>query len=102
MRIPTENKNPTSKQRSGSDAYLFPEVAVGVIRYSGRVTEAHTKFCEKVTCKRVTVGHSKCAGVQHHLLVDVEMENVVELVIVWGRQWDTVAMDKCSCHKEQQ
>lgn len=90
------------KKMSDSDAYLFPEVAVGVIRHGGTVIYAHPKFCEKVPCKRVTVGHSERAWVQHHLLVDVEMENVVEMVVVWGRQWDALAMNKCSCHKEQQ
>lgn len=39
-----------------SDAYLFPEVAVGVIRYSDTVIEPHPEFCEKIPCKRVTVG----------------------------------------------
>ena len=29
------------------------------------------------------------------------MENVVELVIVWGRQRDALASNKCSCHREE-
>lgn len=87
---------------SDSEAYLFSQVAVGVIGYSGGVVHAHPKFCEKVPCERVTVGQSECARVQHHLLADVKMENCVELVIIWGRQWDTLAMNKCSCDRGQQ
>lgn len=75
---------------------LFPEAAVGVLRYSCRVIYMHPKFCQKVPCERVTVSHSECARVQLHLLVDVEMKQVVELAFIWRRQWDTVATNECS------
>lgn len=54
---------------------------------------------EKVSCKRVTVSQGESVRVQHHLLVDVEMGNVVELVIIWGGQRDTLTTNKSSCHE---
>lgn len=66
-------------------AYLLAEVTVGVIRHHGWLVQLHTQFSEKVPGERVTVGHRECARVQHHLLVDVEMEDVVEVVIVGRR-----------------
>lgn len=62
----------------------------------------HPKFCQKVPCERVTVSHSECARVQLHLLVDVEMEQVVELAFIWRRQWDTVATNECSYDRDHQ
>lgn len=83
--------------KSGSVAYLFPKLAIGIEGYSGWFIKTHSKFCKKVSCKSVTVGHSELARVQQYLLVDVEMKNVVELVIIWRRQWDTVATNQCAC-----
>lgn len=78
------------------DAYLLSKAAERVVRNSSGLIQLDPQFCEKVPCKGVTVGQSECARVQHHLLVDVEMVNVVELVIIWRRQRDTVATNKCS------
>lgn len=81
--------------------YLLPPFDVGVIGNNGWIVQDHPDVCEIIPSESVTVGHSECAWVKHHLLVEVEVENVVELVIVWGRQWDSLPVNKCSWHNEK-
>ena len=77
--------------------HLLTKVTVRVLRNRGSGVEAHSQFPQEISCERVTVHDLKGPGVQHHLLVDVEMVHVVELVIIWMWERNPMAPDQGSC-----
>lgn len=77
--------------------HLFSLSAVQVIWKWSRIIQPHPKPGEEPPGEGVTVGQGEGPTVEHHLLVDVEVEHLVELVVVWRREGDAVAMNECSC-----
>lgn len=70
--------------------------------YCTRGIEAHTHFPQEVMCKRVTVCCHKGPGVENHLLVNIKVVQIVKLVIIWSRERNAMAADKCSYVKREQ
>lgn len=78
--------------------HLLPLSAVWIIWNWSRIIQLHPKSGEEVPREGVTVGQGEGPRVEHHLLVDVEMEHLVVLVIIWRREGNAMAINECACN----